>query len=95
MAKKKPLVLDSNNQPQQLQAGDYIGDESFIVLTNGEAGTVVIGAPVYISAADTAKKAKADAAGTLPCLALVADTTILTSVTGNYQAEGIMTLTTG
>lgn len=94
MAKKKPLVLDSNNQPQLLQSGDYIGDESFVVQTNGESGTTVIGTVGYQSAADTVKKAKADAAGTMRADFIQADTSILTSASGNYQTEGIITLTT-
>lgn len=94
MAKKKPLVLDSNNQPQQLQSGDFIGDESFIVQTNSESGTTVCGTPVYQFGNDTVKKAKADAAGTMRAVLLQVDATILTSASGNYQNEGVLALST-
>lgn len=97
MALKKPLVLGSDNQPQQLQAGDYIQTAELPQLTNGEAGSIVIGAPVYISANDTVKKAKSDAAGTMPCIGLVADTSIATGVSGGIQCGkgSILSATTG
>ncbi|HKR03456.1 MAG TPA: hypothetical protein VJY62_02390 [Bacteroidia bacterium] len=97
MGQKKPLVLGSDNVPQQLQAGDYIQTAELPQLTNGEAGSIVIGAPVYNSANDTVKKAKADAGGTLPCIGLVADTSIATGVTGGIMCGkgSILSATTG
>lgn len=93
MSKKIPLVL-TNGEPEQLQAGDYIGEVDLIQLTNGEAGTVSVGTPVYISANDTFMKAKADASGTVPVIGLVAQTTIATGVSGSVQTDGIMSAST-
>lgn len=95
MAKKKALVLGTDGEIEQLQAGDYIFDESYIVLTNGEATTVVVGAPVYMFGADTFKKANNAAIATSKVIGLVADIAgIATSATGNIQEEGVMTLST-
>lgn len=94
MAIRKPLVLVSG-QIQQLQAGDSISEVGVINLTNGEAGAIVIGAPVYVSAADTVKKAKSDASGTLPVVGLVAQPSITNAVAGAIQMDGILAATTG
>lgn len=93
MAKKKPLVLGSTGI-EQLQTGDYLGEVDLISLTNGEAGAVVIGAPVYISAASTYKKAKGDAAGTTPVFGLQVDVSVAAAGTGSIQTEGILAATT-
>jgi hypothetical protein len=94
MALKKPLVL-TNGIPEQLQAGDSIAEVDTINLTNGEAGSIVIGAPVYMFAADSVKKAKADAVGTTPVIGLVAAATIANGVAGAIQMEGVLSATTG
>lgn len=93
MAKRKPLVLNGT-QIQQLQAGDYIGDESYIAANNGEATPITAGMPVYISAADTVKKARANAAATVPAIGLVADATVSAGAAANVQNEGTIALTT-
>lgn len=94
MALKKPLVL-SNGQIEQLQSGDYIGEVDFLQQQNGNAGSVVIGTPVYSSANDTVDKAKADAVGTANVIGLVADTSIAAAATGGIITDGILTATTG
>lgn len=94
---RKPLV-QAGGEIQQLQAGDTllapVSEVAIITLTNGDAGNHVLGDAVYISAADTAKKAKADAAGTKDVLAF-ATATISTSTTGAYQTDGILAGLTG
>lgn len=98
MASRKPLVLNGG-QIQQLQAGDTLAVTDFggtrnIALTNANAGTLVIGTPVYISGNDAMDKAKADASGTVGAVGLVADATVATTVSGNVAVEGVLVLTT-
>jgi len=64
-------------------------------LINGNAGVIVIGAPVYSSANGTVDKAKADAVGTTDVIGLVYDASIAAAGTGGIQIDGILTATTG
>jgi hypothetical protein len=92
MSARKPLVLVSG-EIQQLQSGDTlsgpVAEVGLIALTNGDAGAHAIGDAVYISAADTAKKAKADASGTKDVFG-VAIGTISGAAVGNYQTDGVL-----
>lgn len=95
---KKPLVIYSG-EIAQLQAGDSINvpitGTVDVVLTNDEASPVVIGAPVYMDAADGFKKAKADASGTAIVIGLVAkDPSIASATSGEVATSGILTATT-
>jgi len=63
--------------------------------TNGEAGAIVIGAPVYLFSGGTVKKAKADAAGTANVLGLVATVSIAAAGSGQVWTSGKVTATTG
>lgn len=98
MALRKPLVIVSG-QVQQLQSGDTLdaiqsgGDA--VVQTNAEAGSVVIGTPVYNNAANSVLKGKADAAGTVRLIGLVRDTSIAAAGSGAIQVSGVLTATTG
>ncbi len=96
MAIKKPLVLNSTtNKPEQLQTGDTLADNvNKYQLINGNAGTLIICTPVYISAAGTMDKARANAAGTSNCIGLVMDATILTTASGYIAFQDIMVATT-
>jgi hypothetical protein len=94
MAVKKPLVI-TNGQIEQLQSTDSLASVDLLQLTNGNAGTVVIGTAVYISANDTVDKARANAVGTVNAIGLVADTSILAAASGSIQMDGILTATTG
>lgn len=94
MALKKPLVLNSG-QIEQLQTGDYISDVALPQLTNGNAGSLVIGTAVYVSANNTVDKARADAVGTVNVVGLVADTSISAAATGGIQMDGVLSATTG
>ena len=99
MSLRKPLVLASG-QIQQLQSADSldapaIAGGDIVNLTNGEAGAIVIGTPVYASAADTAKKGQANASGTTNIIGLVRDASITNGVAGAIQLNGVLTATTG
>lgn len=94
---KKPLCI-YDGQIQQLQAGDTLdasaAEVDVIEMTNGEASSIVIGAPVYVSAASTVMKAQADASGTVDVLGLVAETTIASAASGSIQTDGVLAATT-
>lgn len=98
MAVKIPLVL-TNSLIQQLQAGDTIiatdaTRESFAA-TNGEgAASLVIGTPVYISAAATAKQAKADAMATAGVVGLWLSISTAPAGSGSYVISGTLVATT-
>lgn len=89
MAKRKPLVM-VNGQIQQLQSTDSISAAEIPQYTNGEAGAIAIGSPVYISGNDTVMKAKANASGTLPVIGVVADGSIANGVAGGIQDTGTL-----
>lgn len=93
MALKKVLVLNSG-QIEQLQSGDYINTGEIPQFINGNAGSIVIGAPVYSSANGTVDKAKADAVGTTNVIGLVYDASIASGATGGVQIDGILSATT-
>lgn len=96
MALKKPLVLSAAGQVQQLQPGDTITAPSYVQYTNGEAAEpIVIGTPVYLSAADTVKRAQANASGTTDVMAMAAEASIAPAATGNFVGPGeLVTATT-
>jgi len=92
MALRKPLCLVSG-QIQQLQSGDTLDaaiiETESITLANGESSdAITIGMPVYISAADTVKKAKADAAGTATVFAICKAASIAATFTGEFFTSG-------
>lgn len=100
MATRKPLVLSSTGEVQQLQSTDTLainelGGVRTLTLTNANAGSIVFGTPVYVSAADSVDKAKADASGTRNVVGLVNDATIATTVSGAVAVDGVMVGTTG
>jgi hypothetical protein len=94
MAVKKPLVLN-NGQIEQLQSSDSLATAESLQLTNNNAGSIVIGTPVYVVAVDAVDKARANATGTKDVFGLVADTTIAAAATGGIQTDGVLTATTG
>lgn len=95
MAVKKPLVI-TNGTIEQLQAGDSLYNPDMLQLTNDNVAAVVIGAPVYITAAGHFDKAQADAVGTKDVIGLVADApSIGIAGTGNVLTDGRLSATTG
>lgn len=98
MAARKPLVLNSG-KVQQLQSGDTLDasttEVDIVSKTNDNAGSIVIGTPVYVKSDGDVDKAKADASGTTEVLGLVRDASIATTAAGNIQTDGVLTATTG
>jgi hypothetical protein len=97
MTLRKPLVINSGNI-EQLQAGDTLDapvtEGDVIAMTNGNAGTLPIGTPVYVSAASTVDEAQADAVATSQVLGLL-KAGVATGVSGIVQTDGVITATTG
>ncbi len=98
MAVRKPLVIVTG-RIERLQAGDTIdadiAEVDLITLTNNNASSIVIGAPVYIDGASTCDKAQADAAGTMDVIALVKEASITAAASGVVQTDGVLSATTG
>lgn len=98
MALRKPLVIGSGGEIQQLQSGDTLNaaDAGVQILsqTNDESSPIVIGTPVYNDAADGVKKAKADASGTSQPIGLVFDSSITNGVAGQICTHGVLSATT-
>lgn len=64
-------------------------------LQNDNAGSIVIGTPVYVKSNGRVDKARANAIGTCTTLGFVRDTSISAAASGNIQFHGIITATTG
>lgn len=98
MASRKPLVIDGG-VVKQLPAGDTLDAPTttpdVYSFTNGEAGAITVGLPVYVSAASTVKKAKADASGTAQVVGLVYDASISAAASGSVVIDGVVSTTTG
>lgn len=98
MALRKPIVL-VNGEYQVLQSNDDLNvplsGAILLTLVNDNAGSIVIGTPVYIAAAGHVDKAKADASGTSKTIGLVEDTSIATAASGSVAVDGILAATTG
>ncbi len=97
MALRKPLVV-VDGQVQQMSAADTLDasvqEKDVFILTNGEIGAIVIGTPVYVSAASTCKKAQANASGTTAVIGLCASASIAAAATGSIQSDGVLVATT-
>lgn len=99
MALKIPVVIGSDGLLQQLQSADTINissaNYSARTITNGEgAAAIVIGAPVYATAADTVKKAQANAKSTSQLMGLGLDATIAAAGVGTIITGGTLVATT-
>jgi len=86
---KKPLVLGSQGQIQQLQTGDSVAAVSQFDATNGDAFSHLPGTVVYISSADTVQAATANSINTVKAVA-VSNGTNAASATGSYQIDGVV-----
>ncbi len=97
MASRKPLVMVAG-QIQQLQAGDTlnaaVSEVDIVSMTNDNAGSIVIGAPVYVDDDDGVDKARANAMSTADVLGLVKDATVATTAAANIQTDGVLAATT-
>ena len=99
MALRAPLVIGSDGLPQQLQSGDTVNvsaaNYSSRSVTNGEGATaIVIGMAVYASAADTVKRAQANAKATSKLVGLGLDASVAAAGVGNIITTGTLVATT-
>ena len=99
MTTRVPLVMGSDGLPQQLQSGDNISVAASTYtsrsLTNAESSAaIVIGAPVYASAADAMKRAQANAKSTCKVAGLGLDASTAAAGVGNIITGGILVATT-
>ena len=94
MAVKKPLVIGSKGELEQLQSGDTVDtgitNNQSITVTNANASAITIGMPVYISSAGNVDKAKADSGSTAYVIGLVEEATIAAAGTGKVLTDGIL-----
>ena len=95
MTIRSPLVLGNDGLPQQLQSGDSIAapinTPSIRAVANGEASaSLAFGMPVYASAADTVKRAQANAKSTGTVIGLVFDSSIASAANGNIAESGVL-----
>lgn len=97
MAARIPLVI-VNGEIEQLQAGDYIlvpiSGAIEVALTNDNAGALVKGTAVYMTAADHCDKAKASSSVLAMMVGIVNETSITAGASGVVATEGIVTATT-
>ena len=94
MAIKKPLVLDVDGRPQQLQAGDTLAAGTDSQISQTAVATLIAGNAVYVSANDAVSKGVASAKPTSKLLGLAASA-ISATAAGFIQYGDIVTLTTG
>lgn len=98
MASRIPLVL-VNGQISQLPTGDTLNasanEVDVVSMTNANVGAIVIGTPVYVSAAGSVDKAQATASNSSKVLGLVRSASIAAAGTGFIQTDGIISATTG
>lgn len=98
MANRKPLVI-VDGLVRQMSSSDILdvqlNEVDFIPVTNGDAvAALVIGTPVYVSAADTVLQAQADDVATAEVLGLVSDVTIAAEAEGRVLTDGRLAATT-
>lgn len=94
MAVKKPLVI-TNGQIEQLQSGDSIASPELISMTNANAGSMVIGNPVFCSVAGSVDKARANTANASNVIGFCADVSVSTGNPAAIQLDGVLAATTG
>jgi hypothetical protein len=100
MAAKKPLVIGTDGFPEELSSSDTLdantGGKDIVTLANANAGSIVIGAPVYKTAtSNQVDLARANASGTRRVIGLVADASIAAGASGSIQTDGVLVATTG
>jgi hypothetical protein len=99
MVARTPLVIISG-QLQQLPAGDTLNvarsDYNSRNDVNGEAATaIVIGAPCYMNAAGSVRRAQANALATSRVTGVALSTTTVAGAVLELVTDGLMTATTG
>ena len=71
-----------------------LAEVDLVSMSNGETSAIVVGTPVYVSAANTVKRAQANASGTADALGLVKDASVAAAASGSVQTDGQITATT-
>ena len=94
MAVKKPIVINSDGELEQLQSADRTQEAAVFSLTNDNAGNLVIATPIYSSSAGGMDKAQADTVGTKDVIGLVVDTDTAPAASGGVQSAGHFEATT-
>jgi hypothetical protein len=98
MAQRKPLVIGSNNEIEELASGDTldasVSEVDVISRTNDNSGSITIGQAVYASGAGEVDLAQANASSTAWVLGLVRSTSIATEASGLIQTDGVLAATT-
>ena len=99
MALRNPIVVGTNNEFQVLQSGDQVNvstaGAAVRVMINGESAVaLIIGAPVYVSASNTVKRAQANALATSNVYGIMYDATTAAGASGQVAVDGIVTATT-
>jgi hypothetical protein len=94
MTVRKAIVLNAG-QLEQLQPGDRLDMGNSVGRTNNNAGTIVIGQPVYGVSGTAVDLAKADAQSTIRVSGLVVDVSVAAGAQAEILPDGILTATTG
>jgi hypothetical protein len=94
MAIRKPLVLSNSGDIEQLQSGDSISNPATITLTNGESSVAMTAGMIsYMTGtADSVKRAIASGMSTGRAFAFCTSTSISAGSMGQFQADGVITL---
>ncbi len=97
MANRKPLVI-VDGVVRQMAAADILdvklNEVDFVSADNGEIAAIVIGTPVYVSAADEVKLALADALATSEIIGLIVDDSVDAGALARILTDGRFTATT-
>lgn len=71
----------------------WVDNKAIITAQNSNAGTIVIGSPVYTTANDTVDLADADNVAKVNVIGFVKDISIASTAIGDIQTDGIITAT--
>lgn len=95
MAIKKPLVIGSNGEIEQLQAGDNIlagsTTQSFSAI-NENAGAISQGQVVFVSSSGSVNLANNTAEATAKAIGVVEDASIASTTSGSILTDGAITV---
>lgn len=95
MAIKKPLVIGSNGEIEQLQAGDNIlagsTTQSFSAI-NENAGAISQGQVVFVSSSGSVNLANNTSEATAKAIGVVEDASIASTASGSVLTDGTITV---
>lgn len=95
MAIKKPLVIGSNGEIEQLQAGDNIlagsTTQSFSAI-NENAGAISQGQVVFVSSSGSVNLANNTSEATAKAIGVVEDASIASTASGSVLTDGAITV---